>query len=100
MPSRATPENPPRMTHPVGLQVGLVAYKLMRSLGQGHHGELLLTRQRYHDGYSGGYTVLKRLNRVVRQEDYQRLVEEGRLGGMLRHPNIISVQLLAGTPAE
>jgi serine/threonine-protein kinase len=68
-------------------------------LGQGHHGELLLTHQRYPEGY-GGYTVMKRLNRVVRQEDHQRLGEEARLGGMLRHPNIVAVQLLAGTPAE
>jgi serine/threonine protein kinase len=99
MPSRSTPENPTRMTHPVVLQAGLAEYELVRSLGQGHHGELLLTRQRYHDG-PGGYTVMKRLNRVVRQEDYQRLVEEARLGGMLRHPNIVAVQLLAGTAAE
>lgn len=100
MPSRSTPENPTRMTHPVVLQVGLVEYELVRSMGQGHHGELLLTRRRHHDGYYAGYTVMKRLNRVVRQEDYQRLVEEARLGGFLRHPNIVAVQLLAGTPAE
>ncbi|HYO57590.1 serine/threonine-protein kinase [Archangium sp.] len=95
-----TPENPTqRGTHPVVLEDGLVSYELVRSLGQGHHGELLLTRQRYQEG-SGGYTVMKRLNRVVRQEDYQRLVEEARLGGQMRHPNILSVQLLGGTPDE
>ncbi|PTL75673.1 protein kinase [Vitiosangium sp. GDMCC 1.1324] len=96
---RPTPENPPRATHPVVLDAGQASYELVRSLGQGHHGELLLTRLRYHQG-EGGYTVLKRLNRVVRQEDYQRLVEEARLGGQLRHPNIVSVQLLAGSAAE
>ncbi|MCY1077497.1 serine/threonine-protein kinase [Archangium lansingense] len=94
---RTTPETPTRETHPVVFDSGMVSYELVRSLGQGHHGELLLTRQRYHDG-AGGLTVLKRLNRVVRQEDYQRLVEEARLGGQLRHPNIVSVQLLGGTP--
>ncbi|MGZ3460633.1 MAG: serine/threonine-protein kinase, partial [Archangium sp.] len=99
MPSRSTPENPTRTTHPVVLETGLVTYELVRSLGQGHHGELLLTRQRFREG-GGGYTLMKRLNRVVRQEDHQRLVEEARLGGMLRHPNILSVQYLAGTPDE
>src|SRR5688572_14254991 len=94
---RTTPETPMRETHPVVFDAGMVSYELVRSLGQGHHGELLLTRQRYHDG-AGGLTVLKRLNRVVRQEDYQRLVEEARLGGQLRHPNIVSVELLGGTP--
>jgi len=94
---RTTPDTTStRETHPVVFDAGMVSYELVRSLGQGHHGELLLTRQRYHDG-AGGYTVLKRLNRVVRQEDYQRLVEEARLGGQLRHPNIVSVQLLGGT---
>ncbi|WP_331114280.1 serine/threonine-protein kinase [Archangium sp.] len=81
------------------LDAGLAMYELVRSLGQGHHGELLLTRQRYHAG-PGGYTVLKRLNRVARQEDYQRLVEEARLAGQLRHPNIVSVQQLGGTAEE
>ncbi|HYO72577.1 MAG TPA: serine/threonine-protein kinase [Archangium sp.] len=94
---RTTPETTPtRETHPVVFDAGMVSYELVRSLGQGHHGELLLTRQRYHDG-EGGYTVLKRLNRVVRQEDYQRLVEEARLGSQMRHPNIVSVQMLGGT---
>lgn len=97
MSSRTNPETPIRETHPVVFDAGMVSYELVRSLGQGHHGELLLARQRYHDGV-GGYTVLKRLNRVVRQEDYQRLMEEARLGGQLRHPNIVSVQLLGGTP--
>lgn len=83
----------------VVLDTGLVKYELVRSLGQAHHGELLLTRQRYHGG-TGGYTLLKRLNRVTRQQDYQRLVEEARLGTQLRHPNIVSVQLLGGTAAE
>ncbi|QRN93572.1 serine/threonine protein kinase [Archangium violaceum] len=96
---RSSPDNPQRTTSPVVLDAGLASYEFVRSLGQGHHGELVLTRQRYRQG-TGGYTVLKRLNRVVRQEDYQRLVEEARLGGRLRHPNIVSVQLLAGTPAE
>lgn len=100
MPIRPTPENPSsHSTHPVVLDIGQASYELVRSLGQGHHGELLLTRQRYLQGV-GGYTVLKRLNRVVRQEDYQRLVEEARLGGQLRHPNIIAVLLLAGSAAE
>jgi serine/threonine-protein kinase len=81
------------------LEAGLASYEFIRSLGQGHHGELLLTRQRYRQG-TGGYAILKRLNRVVRQEDYQRLVEEARLGAKLRHPNLASVQLLVGTLAE
>ncbi|WNG37721.1 serine/threonine protein kinase [Archangium minus] len=99
MSSRQTPENPSRGTYPVVFDAGLVSYEFIRSLGQGHHGELLLTRQRYQEGL-GGYTVMKRLNRVVRQEDYHRLVEEARLGGQLRHPNIVSVQQLTGTPDE
>ena len=90
---------PPPAPSPVVLDTGRVSYELLRSLGQGHHGELLLTRQRYTDGV-GGLALLKRLNRVVRQEDYQRLVEEARLGGQLRHPNILSVQMLAGGAAE
>ncbi|WP_083681288.1 serine/threonine-protein kinase [Archangium sp. Cb G35] len=94
---RTTPETTStRETHPVVFDAGMVSYELVRSLGQGHHGELLLTRQRYQDG-EGGLTVLKRLNRVVRQEDYQRLVEEARLGSQMRHPNIVSVQMLGGT---
>ena len=94
---RTTPETTStRETHPVVLDAGMVSYELVRSLGQGHHGELLLTRQRYQDG-EGGLTVLKRLNRVVRQEDYQRLVEEARLGSQMRHPNIVSVQMLGGS---
>ncbi|HEX8823045.1 MAG TPA: serine/threonine-protein kinase [Archangium sp.] len=99
MSRRSSPETPPRGSHPVVLDAGLAMYELVRSLGQGHHGELLLTRQRYHAG-PGGYTVLKRLNRVARQEDYQRLVEEARLAGQLRHPNIVSVQQLGGTAEE
>jgi serine/threonine-protein kinase len=83
----------------VVLDAGLATYEFVRSLGQGHHGELLLTRQRYRQGL-GGYTVLKRLNRVTRQEDYQRLVEEARLGSQLHHPNIASVQSLHGTEDE
>jgi serine/threonine-protein kinase len=83
----------------VVLDTGLVRYELVRSLGQGHHGELLLARQHYPGGV-GGYTLLKRLNRVTRQQDYQRLVEEARLGSQLRHPNLVSVQLLAGTAAK
>ncbi|WNG58650.1 serine/threonine protein kinase [Archangium gephyra] len=94
---RTTPETTStRETHPVVFDAGMVSYELVRSLGQGHHGELLLTRQRYQDG-EGGLTVLKRLNRVVRQEDYQRLVEEARLGSQMRHPNIVSVQMLGGS---
>ncbi|WP_257447672.1 serine/threonine-protein kinase [Archangium lipolyticum] len=96
---RSSHENPQRTTSPVVLAAGLASYEYVRSLGQGHHGELVLARQRYLQG-TGGFTVLKRLNRVVRQEDYQRLVEEARLGGKLRHPNITAVQLLAGPPAE
>jgi eukaryotic-like serine/threonine-protein kinase len=99
MSSRSNPEPSPKETPPVVWDAGLVSYELVRSLGQGHHGELLLTRQRYAGG-AGGLTVLKRLNRVVRQEDYQRLVEEARLGGQLRHPNIISVLMLGGSAAE
>ncbi|MET0402220.1 MAG: protein kinase [Cystobacter sp.] len=99
MSSRLNPEPPPKSPAPVVIETGLASFELVRSLGQGHHGELLLTRQRYADG-PGGYTVLKRLNRVVRQEDYQRLVEEARLGGLLRHPNILSVQMLGGSAAE
>jgi serine/threonine-protein kinase len=83
----------------VVLEAGLATYELVRTLGQGHHGELLLARQRYHDG-PGGLTVLKRLNRVARQLDYQRLVEEARLGSQLHHPNIASVQLMCGTAEE
>lgn len=99
MSNRPTPEPSPNATPPVVLHSGLASYELLRSLGQGHHGELLLTRQRYPGG-PGTFTVLKRLNRVVRQEDYQRLVEEARLGGYLRHPNIVSVQQLGGSAAE
>jgi serine/threonine-protein kinase len=99
MSTRSSQDNPQRTTHAVVFDAGLASYEFVRSLGQGHHGELVLTRQRYLQG-TGGYAVLKRLNRVVRQEDYQRLVEEARLGGKLRHPNIASVQLLAGSPAE
>jgi eukaryotic-like serine/threonine-protein kinase len=84
---------------PVMLDAGLATYELVRSLGQDHHGELLLTRQRYRQGL-GGYTVLKRLNRVTRQEDYQRLVEEARLGSQFHHPNIAAVQSLQGTEDE
>jgi serine/threonine protein kinase len=99
------PSRPPRDTSsrrgslPVVLDTGLTKYELVRSLGQGHHGELLLARQRYHEG-PGGYTLLKRLNRVTRQQDYERLVEEARLGTRLHHPNIVSVQQLCGTAAE
>lgn len=99
MSSRLNPDPSPRGSPTVILAAGLASYELVRSLGQGHHGELLLTRQRYQGGV-GGLTVLKRLNRVVRQEDYQRLVEEARLGGQLRHPNIVSVQMLGGDAAE
>ncbi|MBM7117436.1 serine/threonine-protein kinase [Archangium primigenium] len=99
MSTRPHPDPAPKGAPAVVLEAGLASYELVRSLGQGHHGELLLTRQRYPGG-CGGLTVLKRLNRVVRQEDYQRLVEEARLGGLLRHPNIVSVQLLAGDAAE
>jgi serine/threonine protein kinase len=99
MSSRLNPDAPPKPTPPVVIETGMASFELVRSLGQGHHGELLLTRQRYPDGL-GGYTVLKRLNRVVRQEDYQRLKEEGRLAGQLRHPNILAVQMLGGSAAE
>jgi serine/threonine protein kinase len=99
MPTRSIHDAPTRETPPVVLDAGLASFELVRSLGQGHHGEFLLARQRYSQGV-GGYTLLKRLNRVARQEDYHRLVEEARLGGQLRHPNILSVQLLCGTSAE
>ena len=64
MTNRPTPDPSPNATPPVVLHSGLASYELLRSLGQGHHGELLLTRQRYHEG-TGGYTVLKRLNRKI-----------------------------------
>ncbi|ATB32655.1 serine/threonine-protein kinase [Melittangium boletus] len=99
MSSRPNPDPPLKGAPTVVLEAGLASYEFVRPLGQGHHGELLLTRQRYQGGV-GGLTVLKRLNRVVRQEDYQRLVEEARLGGQLRHPNIVSVQMLGGDAAE
>lgn len=100
MPSRSTHDiSSKRGGPPVVLDAGLATYEFIRSLGQGHHGELLLTRQRYRQGL-GGYTLLKRLNRVTRQEDYQRLVEEARLGSQLHHPNIASVQSLLGTEDE
>lgn len=99
MSRRSSPDSTPRGSPPVVLDAGLAVYELVRPLGPGHHGELLLTRQRYHEG-PGGYTVLKRLNRVARQEDYQRLVEEARLGGQLHHPNIVFVQQLSGTAEE
>jgi serine/threonine-protein kinase len=83
----------------VVLDAGLATYELVRTLGQGHHGELLLARQRYPDGL-GGLTVLKRLNKVARQLDYQRLVEEARLSAQLQHPNIASVRLMGGTAEE
>ncbi|WP_309891974.1 serine/threonine-protein kinase [Archangium sp.] len=95
----SSPDSSQRGVPPVVLDAGLAQFELVRPLGQGHHGELLLTRQRYHQ-HSGGYTVLKRLNRVARQEDYQRLVEEARLGGQLHHPNIVFVQQLSGTAEE
>jgi eukaryotic-like serine/threonine-protein kinase len=99
MSRRSSADTSPPGSPPVVLEAGLATYELVRMMGQGHHGELLLARQRYHDGL-GGLTVLKRLNRVARQLDYQRLVEEARLGGQLRHPNIASVQLMCGTAEE
>jgi serine/threonine-protein kinase len=99
MSTQPTPENPTRGTPPVLLDTGMASYEFVRSLGQGHHGELLLVRQRYF-GSPAGYTILKRLNRVVRQEDHQRLLEEARLVGQMRHPNILSVRQLHGSPDE
>ncbi|EPX62073.1 putative serine/threonine protein kinase [Cystobacter fuscus DSM 2262] len=99
MSSRQNPDPSPKPSPPVVIETGMASFELVRSLGQGHHGELLLTRQRYAGGL-GGYTVVKRLNRVVRQEDYQRLVEEARLAGQMRHPNILAVQMLGGSAAE
>ncbi|HEX8440175.1 serine/threonine-protein kinase [Archangium sp.] len=99
MSRRSSTDTPLPGSPPVVLHAGLATYELVRTLGQGHHGELLLARQRYHDGL-GGLTVLKRLNRVARQLDYQRLVEEARLGGQLQHPNIVSVQLMGGSAEE
>ncbi len=99
MSRRSPPDSALPGSAPVVLDDGLAVFELVRTLGQGHHGELLLTRQRYHEG-PGGFSVLKRLNRVARQEDYQRLVEEARLGGQLHHPNIVFVQQLSGTAEE
>jgi serine/threonine-protein kinase len=96
---RSSQDNPQQTPSSVLLEAGLAGYEFVRSLGQAQRGELVLTRQRYRQG-TGGYAVLKRLNRVVRQEDYQRLVEEARLGAKLRHPNLASVQLLVGSLAE
>ncbi|HSP77798.1 MAG TPA: serine/threonine-protein kinase [Myxococcaceae bacterium] len=81
------------------LDTGRVQYELVRPLGQGHHGELLLTRQCYPGG-KGGYEVIKRLNRITREQDLQRLVEEARLSTQLRHPNLVAVHALVGSEAE
>jgi serine/threonine-protein kinase len=56
----------------------------------------MLALQRYNGCFSG-HAVLKVLNSVIREQDYLRILEEGQLGGRMRHDNIVSVRHLEGT---
>jgi serine/threonine-protein kinase len=56
----------------------------------------MLARQRYNGRFSG-HAVLKLLNSVTREQDYHRILEEGQIGGQLRHDNIVSVRHMEGT---
>jgi serine/threonine-protein kinase len=94
MTSRSSP--PSTDSEPEVLYAGLATYEYVRSLGQANHGEWMLARQRY-NGRLCGHAVLKRLNPVVREQDYHRLLEEGQLGGQLRHDNLVSVRHMEGT---
>jgi serine/threonine-protein kinase len=94
MTSRSSP--PSSEPEPKVLKAGLATYEYVRSLGQANHGELMLARQSYNGRFSG-HAVLKRLNSVVREQDYHRILEEGQLGGRLRHDNIVAVRHMEGT---
>jgi len=94
MTSRSSP--PSTESEPTFLKAGLATYEYVRSLGQANHGELMLARQHYNGRFSG-HAVLKRLNSVIREQDYHRILEEGQLGGLLRHDNIVAVRHMEGT---
>ncbi|MCE9671053.1 serine/threonine protein kinase [Myxococcus stipitatus] len=76
------------------LRSGRASYEFVRPLGLAHGGELVLARRRYGRGF-GGYAVLKRPLRAGARAAH-RLLEEGRLMALLRHPNVVCVHDLEG----
>ncbi len=63
------------------------SYQLVRKLGLGRYGELMLAR-RHIDQRFGGYSVIKRPLPAGSEEARRRLVDEARVIAQLRHPNI------------
>ncbi len=95
-----SPESPPEPQEPpepqVLLRAGRITYEFVRRLGLARHGEWVLARRRYDEGF-GGYSLLKRPRTPVSEEALRRLVDEALVTSQLHHPNIPTMQL-QGTP--
>lgn len=84
-PPPATQASAPRVVDQLGPHVG--KYEIIRPLGRGGMGEVVLAR----DTYLGRLVALKVITRVTSSEQTERFLAEARVTAQLQHENVVVV---------